>query len=61
MRHAITVGSLADLLRLLEPTDVLIPNTVGNLRIDRAGEYIGYIDLLEDCQEVEFLAGEEPK
>lgn len=45
--HTITVARMRELLadeRLL-PTDVLIPNQVRNLAIERDESYVGYVDL----------------
>lgn len=53
--HSIEACKLAALLRQLQPNDLLVPNSVRNLAIYRNGEYIGFIDLLEDCQSVVFF------
>ena len=48
--HTITVGKLREILSdpYLNDDDVLIPNAVKNLAVERAGEYVAYIDLGAD-------------
>lgn len=53
-RHEVTVRQLLGLLNELTLDDVLVPNLVRNLAIERGGQYIGYINLLKDFQEVNF-------
>lgn len=53
--HSITAGYLKCLLTQLRDSDVLIPNEVANLKIERDGKYIGFVDLLENNQHVEFF------
>lgn len=45
LEHCITVATLRELLSELREDDILIPNDVGNLAIERNGLYIGYVDL----------------
>ena len=59
IEHLITVGRLRELLSLLRDDDVLIPNKVANLKIERDGAYVGYVDLLEGQQCVELFDDEE--
>ncbi len=54
MEHNITVGLLKVLLEELDDDDLLIPNTVRNLSIERNGEYWGFINLLENRQEIDW-------
>jgi hypothetical protein len=49
IRHRITASELRHLLTQLRDDDVLEPNAVGNLRIIRDGESIGFVDLLPAC------------
>ena len=54
MPHSISVSDLRRLLALLRDDDVLIPNTVANLIIERDGVRIGFVDLLEGHPNIEF-------
>lgn len=54
--HIVTVAKLAELLTQLEPNDLLVPNSVDNLAILRAGTQIGYIDLLQYNAHVELYS-----
>jgi len=45
IRHEITVRELVELLSELDDDLVLSPNAVGNLRILKNEQYVGYIDL----------------
>ena len=53
LNHEITVAKLRELLGQLRDTDVLAPNQVYNLRVDRDGDYFGYIDLFTDTVELD--------
>lgn len=55
IEHEITVAKLGELLKELDDNDVLIPNGVRNLTIERGGKYIGFVNLLKDNQMVEML------
>lgn len=53
IRHAIKVGDLRALLAELNDDDVLVPNEVRNLRIERNAAAVGFVDLLEGHARVE--------
>lgn len=57
--HNITVSQLALLLEKLDNDDVLVINRVSNLSIERDGKYVGFINLLEGHQEVDFYEEDE--
>lgn len=59
VRHAITVKRLRELLNELRDDDILIPNAVGNLKIDRNGAYVGFVDLLHTSPHVELFGADE--
>lgn len=46
MEHSISVKELMAVLALLPPDDILFPNRVANLSIERDGKLVGFIDLL---------------
>lgn len=51
--HSITVVQLRKLLHLLRDDDVLVPNKVQNFAVFRDGVYVGFINLLDGCQQIE--------
>lgn len=60
MTHNISVGRLKQLLLELEDSQILTPNTVGNLIITSAdGKDLGFINLLAGQAEIEWLVTEE--
>ena len=42
----LTVSTLQELLSKLDPDDILVPNHLGNLIIERNGVAIGFVDTL---------------
>ena len=62
MEHLIAVGFLKKLLEPLDDELVLVPNMVGNLAIfNQAGKFLGFVDLLEHCQEIIWLEDKDEK
>ena len=57
--HEITVSKLEYLLESLLPDDVLVPNAVMNLLIERHGIAIGFINLLNNRQQIELFPVEQ--
>lgn len=56
--HVVPAAQLAVALGWLAEGSKVIPNAMGNLGVlDQAGDYVGYIDLGEDCNVILF---EEP-
>lgn len=53
--HKITVSKLRSLLAQLRDDDELHPNAMGNLKVVRDGNYVGFIDLLVGMQSLELL------
>lgn len=58
--HVITVEHLMKLLNQLNPTDELIPTSVGTIIIARDGDHIGYISTIEGHQQIELYQEDEP-
>lgn len=50
-RKWISAGQLSQILRELQPGDVVQPNAVGNLAIGRDGECVGFIDIANEVFE----------
>lgn len=50
-KKILPVGTLMKILAVLEPTDIVLPNKVGNLTVHRGSDpetsYIGYIDFAD--------------
>ena len=45
----LTVGLMKEILSMLDDSDVIVPNYVGNLSIlDKEGQMLGYIDFQEE-------------
>jgi hypothetical protein len=45
--HRLKVSTLIESLQKLNPDDILWPNMVHNLTVERDGKFIGYIDFKE--------------
>ena len=55
LTHEVPVWKLRLLLDQLDDADILVPNRVANLSIQREGEYIGFVDLLYEQQHIELF------
>ena len=55
LTHEVPVWKLRLLLDQLNDADVLVPNRVANLSIQREGVYIGFVDLLYEQQHIELF------